>query len=1776
MASSMEHQTAENAEWKRIQQKTFTRWVNEHLKKNSLFVRDLKTDLADGLNLIVLLEVLSQKKVGRYNKKPRIRAQKLENIEVAMKFIASEGIRLVNIGTHDIVDGNLKLILGLIWTLILHYQISMGFRTDDEPPKKGGPTPKQQLLTWIQGMLPDKNVRNFHRDWNSGVNVAALVDAVAPGLCPESADMVETTPLENAQLAMGRAEEWLGVPQVLAPQDLTNPNVDELSVMTYLSYFPEAEPKPGAPVFSRTNASKVYARGPGLEKTGMKEGIPGKFTVFTKGAGPGTVEVKVSGSQGEDVPFSVVDNGDSTYACEYAPSKAGQHRVEVSFGGQPIPKSPFEVSVATIADASKCKAWGPGVEGTGLKEGQPTEFWVTTKDAGPGELEISVRGPKGLLQADELTVTDEGDDTYHVDYNPDHPGEYKVFIRFGFQHVPKSPFTVRVSADVAAAGKCRAEGPGIEGTGLVVGEPAEFWVHTAGAGRGKLDVGVRGRFGVIDCDVKDEGNGTYKVVYLPEKEGEHHVSVRWGGSHIPGSRFKVNINVPTDASKCKAQGPGLNPAGVKYGVPAKFSVKTKGAGPGQLVVKAINTKTATEMPVETKEGRDGTYSVVYSPDEPGPYEIDVTYDGEHIPDSPFKVPVADASRVTVTGPGLGEGETVKVNEPLEYQVSATEAGPGDLVAQVIVGSRGKPQDIPVEDNGDGTFVVRFTPEEPQRHNINLLYAGTPVPDSPLKLRVADPSQVRAYGRGLETGLKSGEAAPFTVDLNKAGEGDLGIEIDGPVEVRAERKQNRDKTWTVTYYPTEPGEYQIHLTFAGDELPESPYVVEIEQATCPDKVKASGPGLERQGLFTDLPADFIVDTSEAGPGELSISVQGPEGAEHVDIQEDSEGNTFSCSYTPLIAGEYVANIRFAGKHIAGSPFRPRVRWATDAAKVKAEGPGLKGGLTNEPAEFTVDTSKAGDAGLAILVEGPSQAEMKVDDNGDGTCRVHYHPTEPGEYLVNIKFDEEHIPGSPFMAAIEPATDASKVVAKGPGLQPTGVKVGDLGDFEIDTTEAGRGNLRVTVDGPRRSAANVKVEDNKDGRFFARYDPKAVGQYKVKVQFADEEITGSPFEVAVCDPTKVRVTGPGLSEKEKPLMVREMLEYKVQAQQAGPGELTAMSVTSAGDQTPLDVLDNRDGTYVVQFYPEQAGAHAIDLRYSGHEIPQSPLTLGIADPSAVKLSGAGLDGGKVNELQTFTVDTSEAGLGGLSLAVEGPSKAEINCTDNRDGTCTVDYTPTEAGEYKVKVSFADEAIPGSPFCIPITDLTKVQAEGPGLTGRGVPAGQPAEFDVNTARAGPLYYPVQCTVKNPDGSEISDVNVQSDDKGMHHVVYDTADPGLYTVNLVFADEQVPDFPVEVPIADPTRCTADGAGLQGGAVNQPASFNVTTTDAGPGEVTTHIVGPNGPGTGVGDLAVTDNGDGTVTVTYVPTDAGDYTIDVLYAEMPISDQAFVVPIADPTACKAYGPGLEPVGLFADKLTNFTVETIGSGSGDLEISIRDQKTNATVNHSMDETSDGVYVVEYTPPAAGFYAVEIKFAELQLAGSPFTVSVCDPSMVKAYGPGLENECEVNQPAAFTIDTREAGEGNISLALEGPSEAEIECKDEGDGTCKVVYTPTQDGRYNVVIKYADTLIPNAPFTVRVVRSPPDASKVTVSGAGLEYPKVGQLNSFIVDASAAGGRGMLEVGVFGAYVPAEEVNIKHTGDYVFDIGYDIREPGETVIYVKWHGEHVPGSPFTVIVEE
>ena len=89
--------------WKKIQQTTFTNWVNDviqdKLKVTNYEVKDIQWDLQDGLTLIRLLESLTTPgKLGRFNLKPKLKPQKLENLGVSFRFLAAEKVKLVNIG----------------------------------------------------------------------------------------------------------------------------------------------------------------------------------------------------------------------------------------------------------------------------------------------------------------------------------------------------------------------------------------------------------------------------------------------------------------------------------------------------------------------------------------------------------------------------------------------------------------------------------------------------------------------------------------------------------------------------------------------------------------------------------------------------------------------------------------------------------------------------------------------------------------------------------------------------------------------------------------------------------------------------------------------------------------------------------------------------------------------------------------------------------------------------------------------------------------------------------------------------------------------------------------------------------------------------------------------------------------------------------------------------------------------------------------------------------------------------------------------------------------------------------------------------------------------------------------------------------------------------------------------------------------------------------------------------------------------------------------------
>lgn len=187
----------------------------------------MASDFCDGTLLCLLVESLQKRPLKpTWNKRPANQHHYLENASCALNAVEADGIKLVNIGNVDIVNGNVKLILGLIWSLIVRYQIGRS----KFPPRK-------LMLAWLQAALPECRVTNLTTDWNSGVLLSALLDYCEPGLFSHWRHLDPSQSIKNCENAMNIAQREFGVPKVLEPEYLASPWLDELSGMTYLSYF---------------------------------------------------------------------------------------------------------------------------------------------------------------------------------------------------------------------------------------------------------------------------------------------------------------------------------------------------------------------------------------------------------------------------------------------------------------------------------------------------------------------------------------------------------------------------------------------------------------------------------------------------------------------------------------------------------------------------------------------------------------------------------------------------------------------------------------------------------------------------------------------------------------------------------------------------------------------------------------------------------------------------------------------------------------------------------------------------------------------------------------------------------------------------------------------------------------------------------------------------------------------------------------------------------------------------------------------------------------------------------------------------------------------------------------------------------------------------------------------------------------------------------------------------------------------------------------------------
>ncbi|KAM7367447.1 hypothetical protein PAMP_015347 [Pampus punctatissimus] len=1839
-----EKDLAEDAPWKKIQQNTFTRWCNEHLKCINKRINDLQKDLSDGLKLIGLLEVLSQKKMYRkYHSRPNFRQMKLENVSVALEFLEREHIKLVSIDSKAIVDGNLKLILGLIWTLILHYSISMPMWEDEDDEDAKKLTPKQRLLGWIQNKVPQLPITNFHRDWRDGKALGALVDNCAPGLCPDWETWDPSQPVENAREAMQQADDWLGVPQVIAPEEIVDPNVDEHSVMTYLSQFPKAKLKPGAPLRAKTlHPKRAKAFGPGIEPRGNIVLKPAEFLVETVEAGLGEVLVYVEDPEGHTEEARVIPNNDKnrTYSVVYLPKVEGLHKVKVLFAGQDIDRSPFMVNVSkAMGDPSRVQARGPGLQLTGNMANKPTYFDIYTAGAGAGDVGVIIVDSNGRRDTVEIVLENKGDSIFRCTYVPVLEGPHTVYVTFAGQQIPRSPFTVHISEGFSIEGPSQAKiecddkgdgscdvrywptetgdyavhvicddedikdspfmahilpaandvlpeevkcfGPGLEPIGCIVNKPADFTIDTQGSGRGELKLYAQDAEGFpIDIQITDNRDSTFFCVYIPTKPIKHTIIITWGEVNVPNSPFRVTIGEGSHPENVKVYGPGVEKTGLKANEPTYFTVDCSEAGQGDVSI-GIKCAPGVVGPAEADidfdiiKNDNDTFTVKYTPPGAGQYTIMVLFADQEIPVSPFRIkvdPSHDAAKVKAEGPGLNK-TGVEVGKPTHFTIYTKGAGKAKPEVLFTGAAKGEAvRDFEIIDNHDYSYTVRYTAVQQGNMSITVCHGGDPIPKSPFNISVAPPLDLsKVKVQGLNNKVDVGNDEEFTICTHGAGgQGKLDVKIISPsrrpIPCKLE-SGTANEVHTVKYIPPEEGPYRVDVGYDGNPIPGSPFTVEGVMPPDPSKVRAYGPGL--QGGVVGKPAPFAIDTKGAGTGGLGLTVEGPCEAK-IECQDNGDGSC-SVSYLPTEAGEYAINILFADQHIPGSPFKAAVQSAFDPSKVTASGPGLERGKANEAGSFTVDCSKAGEAELTIeiLSESGSKVEVHVQNNSDGTYSITYIPPLHGIYSITIKYGGHAVPKFPARLLVEPSVDTSGVKVYGPGVEPRGVLREVTTHFIVDARahyNSGGSHIKVCVANPSHANTDTYITDKGDGTYRVEYTPYEDGLHLIEVLYDEVSVPKSPFKVSVtegCDPSRVRAYGPGLEEG----LVNKSNRFTVETRGAGTGGLGL--AIEGPSEAKMSCKDNKDGSCSVEYIPFTPGEYDVNITFGGLPIPGSPFRVPVrelVDPSKVKCSGPGLGSGvRAHVPQTFTVDSSKAGVAQLEVQLYGPAGVAepVSISDNGDGTHTVNYTPANDGPYTVCVKYADQEVPRSPFKIktlPAHDASKVRASGPGLNASGVLASLPVEFTIDARDAGEGLLTVQ--ILDPEGKP-KKANIRDNRDGTYTVSYVPDMTGRYTITIKYGGDEIPYSPYRIhalPTGDASKCLVTGSGI--GPTIQIGEETVITVDAkaaGKGKVTCKVSTPDGAEL---DVDVVENADGTFDIYYTAPEPGKYIITIRFGGEHIPNSPFHVVVSDGAATDdSISPvdGMEPMLRPFSLVIPFTVQK-GEITGEVRM-----PSGRTASPHITDNKDGTVTVKYSPTERGLHEMDIKYDGNHIPGSPlqFYVDAINSGHVTAYGPGLSHGT-VNRPATFTIVTKDAGEGGLSLAVEGPSKAEISCKDNKDGTCTVSYLPTAPGDYNIIVKFDDEHIPGSPFTAKITGDDSmRTSQLNVGTATDVSLKITEtdLSSLTATIRAPSGN-------------EEPCLLKRLPNRHIGISFTPKEVGEHVVSVMKNGKHVTNSPFKIMV--
>jgi len=1031
--------------WWEIQEKVFTRWCNTHLNKRDTELPMggmLRGGLDSGVILWELLAEISNKEdeLGRPNRKPAMRIHKVNNLLLSLQFLDREKVKLVNIGAEDLVDRKLKLILGLIWTLILRYQIQKG-----KADAMG--SAKNELLKWLNSI--GINVKDLTHDWTDGKQICNLINKIRDDLIPDN--KIGNNPVENIQQAIDIAANEFDIPRVIDATDMASSAPDELVNMTYLSYFrdkwDELKAMASAELLGE-NPRTVKAKKPLVFSLATYNvSSPGQITVnvldrLTGKALPAHLFVAPKWSS------SKKDQWDATFK----PLKDGNLSLEMFVNGKPVKNAPL---VLHVTPASFAKVLPGDRRAIATK---PHKVQLQTQNVLPGELQVNIKDQNGRDLP--YKVVDAGNGLWEVQFTPQEKGKLIVDIKLDDENVQGAPVEIEVTPKPWAKLN-KPDKP------VTAGKTTDLSIDVINVKPDDLQVTIKDADGHIrpSPKIRDNGNGNFTLPWTPQDKGPHVIEILLDGKPIEGCPMTVNVDPLPWARLNKPESP---PTASK---PCKMILDTINVKPSDLnaTVKDGNGRLIASPKISDKG--NGKFELEFTPLDKGKHVVEVTLDGKQVEGSPLTFNVDPKPWAKIRNPD----KNPVASKPFKLILDVINVKPSDLDAN-ITDANGRPISKPtIRDRGDGTIEVEFTPLDKGNHTVDIKLEGKHVEGSPMTLNV-EPKPWAKLNRPKEPPTAS-KPCKMVLEVINVKPSDLVAKVldanNNPLPPPT-ITDNHNGTFDLVFTPKDQGKHVVEVLLEGKHVEGSPMILTSDpkpwaKLRTPDKAPVAG-----------KPFKMYLDTVNVKPKDLDGKITDAQGRVTTPSIKDLGNGTYELEFTPNEKGKIRVDVNLEGKPVEGSPMTLDVEPKPWARLNRPD----KNPVADHPFTMKLDVINVKPSDLDVKVvddKGNLLSTPKIRDNGNGTFDVTFTPDHKGPHTISVNLEGKPVEGSPMRLEVE-ACPWAKVI--GPSerspiaTKPFVVKVEVINvkpsDLAVTVKENNSGRVLVA---PR----DVKIRDNRDGTF-----------------------------------------------------------------------------------------------------------------------------------------------------------------------------------------------------------------------------------------------------------------------------------------------------------------------------------------------------------------------------------------------------------------------------------------------------------------------------------------------------------------------------------------------------------------------------------------------------------------------------------------------------------------------------------------------------------------------